>query len=49
MWEIRRRQVSLLNPSGGPMIVVGSYLEETEVVVKSMDFTTDYDYTITFE
>lgn len=35
--------------SGGPMIVVGSYLEEAEAVVKSIDFTVGYGYTITFE
>lgn len=35
--------------SGGPMIVVGAYLEEAEAVVKSIDFTVGYGYTITFE
>lgn len=38
-----------IDPSGGPMIVVGSYLEEAESVVKSIDFTIGYGYTITFE
>ena len=38
-----------IDPSGGPMIVVGSYLEEAESVVKSIDFTVGYGYTITFE
>lgn len=38
-----------IDPSGGPMIVVGSYLEEAEAVVKSIDFTMGYGYTITFE
>lgn len=38
-----------IDPSGGPMIVVGSYLEEAESVVKSIDFTMGYGYTITFE
>lgn len=38
-----------IDPSGGPMIVVGSYLEEAESVVKSIDFTTGYGYTVTFE
>ena len=38
-----------IDPSGGPMIVVGSYLEEAEAVVKSIDFTIGYGYTITFE
>ena len=36
-----------IDPSGGPMIVVGDYLEEA--VVKSIDFTVGYGYTITFE
>lgn len=35
--------------SGGPMIVVGAYLEEAEAVVKSIDFTVGYGYIITFE
>ena len=35
--------------SGGPMIVVGACLEEAEAVVKSIDFTVGYGYTITFE
>jgi len=38
-----------IDPSGGPMIVVGSYLEEAEAVVKSIDYTVGYGYTITFE
>lgn len=38
-----------INPSGGSMIVVDSYLEEAEAVVKSINFITDYGYTITFE
>lgn len=38
-----------IDPSGGPMIVVGDYLEEAEAVVKSIDFTIGYGYTITFE
>lgn len=38
-----------IDPSGGPIIVVGSYLEEAEAVVKSIDFTMGYGYTITFE
>ena len=40
---------SSLTPSGGPMIVVGGYLEEAEAVVKSIDFTVGYGYTVTFE
>lgn len=38
-----------IDPSGGPMIVVGGYLEEAEAVVKSIDFIAGYGYTITFE
>ena len=38
-----------INPSGGPMIVEGSLLEEAKAVVKSIDFITGYGYTITFE
>ena len=38
-----------IDPTGGPMIVVGSYLEEAEAVVKSIDYTVGYGYTITFE
>lgn len=38
-----------IDPSGGPMIVVGDYLEEAEAVVKSIDFIAGYGYTITFE
>lgn len=38
-----------INPSGGSMIVEGSYLEEAEAVVKSIDYIIGYGYTITFE
>ena len=38
-----------IDPSGGPMIVVGYKLEEAKAVVKSIDFVKDYGYTITFE
>lgn len=38
-----------IDPQGGPMIVVGSYLEEAEAVVKSIDSTVGYGYTVTFE
>lgn len=38
-----------IDPSGGPMIVVGSYLEEAEAVVKSIDYIVGYGYTIIFE
>lgn len=38
-----------IDPSGGPMIVVGVYLEEAEAVVKSIDFVEGYGWTITLE
>lgn len=38
-----------VDPSGGPMIVVGGYLEGAEAVVKSIDFTVGYGYTVIFE
>lgn len=38
-----------IDPSGGPMIIVGRVLKEADAVVKSIDFTTGYGYTITFE
>lgn len=43
-----------IDPSGGPMIIVGKELKsiDPEVslgIVKSIDFTTGYGYTITFE
>lgn len=38
-----------IDPSGGPMIIVGNYLEEAKAVVKSIDFVEDYGWTITFE
>lgn len=38
-----------IDPSGGPMIVVGDYLEEAKAVVKSIDFVEGYGWTITFE
>lgn len=37
-----------ISPSEGPMITVGKTLEEAEAVVKSIDFTIGYGYTITF-
>lgn len=37
-----------IDPSGGPMIKVGSLLEEAQAVVKSIDYTMGYGYTITF-
>ena len=38
-----------IDPSGGPMIVVGYELEEAKAVVKSIDFVEGYGYTLTFE
>lgn len=38
-----------IDPSGGPMIVEGSLLEEANAVVKSIDFITGFGYTITFK
>ena len=38
-----------IDPSGGPMIVVGHELEEAKAVVKSIDFVEGYGWTITFE
>lgn len=37
------------DPSGGPMIVEGEYLEEAGAVVKSIDYVMGVGYTITFE
>lgn len=38
-----------IDPSGGPMIMVGHILEEAKAVVKSIDFIEGYGFTITFE
>ena len=38
-----------IDPSGGPMIVVGYELEEANAKVKSIDFVTGFGHTITFE
>ena len=38
-----------IDPSGGPMIVEGSLLEEANAIVKSIDFIAGYGHTITFE
>lgn len=38
-----------IDPSGGPMIVEGSLLEEANAIVKSIDFVVGYGHTITFE
>lgn len=36
-----------IDPSGGPMIVVGDYLEEADAVVESIDFVEGFGCTIT--
>ena len=38
-----------IDPSGGPMIMVGYELREAKAVVKSIDFVEGYGWTITFE
>lgn len=38
-----------IDPSGGPMIVVGDELEEAKAVIKSIDFIEGYGWTVTFE
>lgn len=38
-----------IDPSGGPMIIVGCKLEEANSVVKSIDFIENYGWTVTFE
>ena len=44
--EDKRR---FIDPSGGPMIVEGSLLEEANAVVKSIDFVVGYGHIVTFE
>lgn len=43
------KKKKFIDPSGGPMIVEGSLLEEANAVVKSIDFIAGYGHTITFE
>ena len=38
-----------VDPSGGPFIAKGAYLEEADAVVKSIDHLQWQDFTITFE
>ena len=38
-----------IDPSGGPMIIVGYNPEEADAAVKSIDFVNGYGWTITFE
>jgi hypothetical protein len=44
-----RSTIKFVDPSGGPMIVVGEVLEEAKAKIKSIDFVKDVGYTITFE
>lgn len=38
-----------IDPSGGPFILKGAYLEEADAVVKSIDHIQGQGFTITFE
>ena len=38
-----------IQPSGSPVIVVGERLDEAGAVVKSIDYTSGYGYSITFK
>ena len=38
-----------VDPSGGPFIARGAYLEEADAVVKSIDYLQGQGFTITFE
>lgn len=40
--------IKFIDPPGGPMIVVGDYLEEAGAEVESIDFAKGYGWTITF-
>lgn len=43
-----RDSAKFVDPSGGPMIVVGEVLEEAKVKVKSIEYVKGVGYTITF-
>ena len=43
------KKKKFIDPSGGPIIVEGEYLEEAEAVVKSIDYVMGVGYAITFE
>ena len=43
------KKKKFIDPSGGPMIVEGKYLEEAGAVVKSVDYVMGAGYAITFE
>lgn len=38
-----------IEPTGGPILIEGTKCEDIEAVIKSIDFTIGYGYTITFE
>lgn len=38
-----------IEPTGGPMLIEGTKCDNIEAVIKSIDFTIGYGYTITFE
>ena len=43
------KKKKFIDPSGGPMIVEGEYLEEAGATVKSIDYVMGQGYAITFE
>lgn len=47
--ETRGNKYVSITPFTSEPIVVGSPIEETELIVKSIDFTLGYGYTITVE
>lgn len=42
-------EYQFIDPSGGPMIIENTFLDEANAKVKSIDFITGLGYTITFE
>lgn len=40
---------NFIEPTGGPMLIEGFKCDNIEAVIKSIDFTIGYGYTITFE
>lgn len=47
--DANKESIMFVDPSGGPMIVVGEVLEEAKAKIKSIDFVKGVGYTITFE
>lgn len=47
--DSNRDSIRFIDPSGGPMMVVGETLEEVRARIKSIDFVKGVGYTITFE